>query len=171
MEELIKINDDTLLRCLRNLGAPLGSGTGTVRDEENALTPQEVLVRSLSLARRNPAVARVFPVVIARNRSCFDNFESVRKLAQSAGEADTLGFFLELTAELSGSDYFARLAGQLSEYRGRKVRSFFVPAGKSKYARHLDELNTPDAARRWNFRMNMNKESFASLFSKFGVSL
>ena len=169
--KFIKIKDETLLLCLRNMGAPLGTSIRNIRDESNVLTPEEVLVASLFLARRNPVVARAFPIVIARNRACFDNFEFIRNLAQQAGELGTLGFFLELTAELTGSDYFASLAEQLSEHRGDTVRNFFVPVRKSKYARQLDELNTPDVARKWNFRMNMNKDSFSSLFNKFGISL
>jgi hypothetical protein len=43
---------------------------------------------------------------------------------------------------------------------------FLVPAG-SKYQSRLAEERTPAVARRWGFRMNMDLDSFRSLFDRF----
>ena len=166
----MKLKDEILLQRLRKMGAPLGTDSKIIGNNENLIPPEEVLVRGLSLARRNPAVARVFPVIIVRNIKYFDDFGTIENFVRSAGEADTLGFFLELTGELTGNSHFSDLANRLAGHRHGETRDFFVHTGKGRYARKLDELNTPDVAKRWNFRMNMNTESFRTLFNKFGVT-
>ncbi len=105
--------------------------------------------------------------MIAKNRAYLDNFDFLRNLARAAGQAKTLGFFLELTSELTGERYFSILADQLSEFRDGEPEDFFVSVRKSKYLRQIEDMNTPPAAVRWRFRMNMNMESFATLFRKF----
>jgi len=166
----MKLRDDMLMQQLRKMGAPLGTDDKEIGNNENPMIPEEILVRALSLSRRNPVVARVLPVVIVRNRKCFDNFGIIENFARSAGETDTLGFFLDLTAELTGNTCFSDLAKRLFKNRCGEIRDFFVQTKKGGYARKLDELNTPEVAKRWNFRMNMNTESFKTLFDKFGVS-
>ncbi|MCP4347000.1 MAG: hypothetical protein GY795_15910 [Desulfobacterales bacterium] len=150
----------------QKLGAPVGGKFETAEDTTTD-SPEEVLAASLALARRNPVVARVFPVVIAKNKSCFDNFDLLRNLVRAAGETKTLGFFLELTFELTGEKYFSFLADQLSEFRNGEPEDFFVHVKKNKYLQQLEDMNTPPVAEKWRFRMNMNTDSFATIFRKF----
>jgi len=123
------------------------------------------LAEALALARRDSAVARVLPVVFHRLRRRLD-FDVLRRMARERGQARVLGFFLELTSELSGNAVLAREARPLAgEARRRRRASQFFKL-HSATERRLAELKTPPVARRWGFRMNMSSDSFASMFHK-----
>jgi hypothetical protein len=104
------------------------------------------------------------PLAIARNRALLD-LPELRRLAVQRGQGSTLGFFLDLTAELSGDHGLARAARPLRPRRAPKRASQFFKV-RSRLERRLAEAKTPDVARRWNFRMNMSMDSFASMFRK-----
>ncbi len=50
----------------------------------------------------------------------------------------------------------------------RRHEDFFLRP-HSKYERRLADKNTPAAARRWHFRMNMGLGSFESTFAKLAT--
>lgn len=152
-------NDDEVVSWLKHLGAPL---TGPAASAPP--TPEVALAHGLQLARRDAAVARVLPICIARHRHRLD-FVRLRWEARRLGEHQTLGFFFELTHALSGDRALLDEASVLRDRRFRKTRDFFLGSA-SQRARQLAELNTPQLARRWNFRMNMGLDSFETLFAK-----
>ena len=81
-----------------------------------------------------------------------------------AVDSDTLTAWVNVSTELR----------QLWRIRLRGIEGgeFNTPEGmraKALLERTLAELCTPDVARRWGFRMNMDLECFASLFRKATV--
>lgn len=153
--------EDPLYRNLKRWGAPLVRGGRGGAD----LSLEETLAHSLALARRDPAVARVWPPVLAKNRRRLA-LRELASLARRLGEKKALGFFLSLTGTLLKERAFLDFARTLRDRRFRKTEDFFHDTGGAR-ARSLAEKNTPRLARDWFFRMNMPIESFASLFRKF----
>jgi DNA-binding phage protein len=145
---------------LAQLGAPLH---GTSAPHEPSPRPEYVLAEALAVARQDASVARALPPTIARLRERLDLAE-LRRLTVERGQSRTLGFFLELTAELSGDRTLARAARPLRGRPSKRSAQFFPV--RSRLERRLAETKTPPIARRWNFRMNMSMDSFASMFRK-----
>ena len=108
-------------------------------------------------------MARALPFALYRTRKRLD-FSLLRRLARERGQGRTLGFFLDLTAELSGDRSLAREARPLAGEARRRVRASQFFKLRSATERRLAELKTPPVARRWGFRMNMSADSFASMF-------
>jgi DNA-binding phage protein len=155
--------DPDLVRVwLAHLGAPL-YGTSSL-NKESVPRPERVLADALELARADATVARALPVAVWRARATL-NMAELRRLAGQRGQARTLGFFLDLTSELSGDRSLARAARPLRQRRSSRRASQFFPV-RSRMERRLAEAKTPAVARRWNFRMNMSVDSFASMFRK-----
>jgi transcriptional regulator with XRE-family HTH domain len=154
---------DLVQAWLAHLGAPLYGSTSVSR--ANVPRPERVLADALPLARQDAAVARALPLALYRARAKVD-FRLLRRLAKERGQARALGFFLQLTSELSGDKSLARAARPLAaELRKRKRSTQFFKV-RSPMERRLAELKTPSAARRWGFRMNMSADTFASMFRK-----
>ena len=148
---------------LAHLGAPLYGSTAISAADVPGV--EHVLAEALALARRDAAVARALPVAFHRVRGRVA-YDVLRRMARERGQARVLGFFLDLTAELSGDAALARQARPLArEARGRRRASQFFKL-HSTIERRLAELKTPAVARRWGFRMNMSADSFASTFRK-----
>jgi IclR-like helix-turn-helix domain-containing protein len=154
-------DDDTLYANLRRWRAPLAREGASRKN----LSLEETLGHALSLARHHPDVARVWPVVYARNAANV-SLPELASVARGMGEKRALGFLLSLTAELLNDRSLARFAGGLRDSRDTRTEEFFL-LPRSDRARALEEENTPRHARRWLFRMNMPMESFESLFRKF----
>jgi hypothetical protein len=147
---------------LRLLGAPI-----LAEPVESVARPlEEAIVRGVALAHRDPAVARALPICIFKVRQRLDP-TVLRVVARRLGERHGVGFFLALTAELSGDDRLRQWARPMRDHRRTLTRDFFFAASSSKLQRGLAEERTPDVARRWGFRMNMDVESFRSLFERF----
>ena len=150
-----------VLAHLKALGAPVREAT----EPAVRLTPEEAVARGLRLAHNDPALARSFPVLLARNRGRLD-MERLRQRATALGEKQSLGFFLDLTAQLAGDRELETLAHTLRDRRVRRTKNFFHGV-EGKHARHLSELRTPPVARDWKFRMDMDMENFRQLYRKF----
>jgi transcriptional regulator with XRE-family HTH domain len=148
---------------LAHLGAPLYGSTAV--DASEVPRPERVLAEALPLARKESNVARALPIAFHRVRDHLD-FRLLRRLAAERGQARTLGFFLELTSELSGDVALARAARPLAAHARRRKRATQFFKVRSPAERRLAELKTPPSARRWGFRMNMSQDSFASMFHK-----
>jgi hypothetical protein len=153
-------NAETLRTWLAYYGAPL-YGASVAKEVPPA---EMVLTFALPLARQDPSVARALPVVFYMNRKTL-NFARLRDLANERGQGRVLGFFLELTSRLSGDPSLARAARPLRpvEPRHNAIQFFAV---RSKLERRIAEMRTPEVAKRWDFRMNMDLDTFASLFEK-----
>ena len=148
--------------ALASYGAPLVVGAGSVG---RAPSLEAALADGLRLAHSDPAVAGNLPVVLSKNPAV--DVAELSRLALLRGEGQALGFLLELTDELSGQDRFAEAANALRDGRARRLKNFFSFDGRFRpLERELADVNTPDAARRWNFLMNMSADSFRSYFRK-----
>jgi hypothetical protein len=148
---------------LAHLGAPL-YGSTAVKASDVPL-PERVLAEALPLSHREASLARALPVALYRSRKRLD-FSLLRRLAGERGEGRALGFFLELTGDLSGDRSFTREARPLAREARRRERASQFFKLRSATERRLAELKTPAVARRWGFRMNMSTDSFASMFRK-----
>ena len=146
---------------LKSLGAPL-------RVEDTAAPMPSlsgVLVEGLRTARKDPTVARSLPLVFWFQRDNLD-VSGLLKMVRRPEEKHSLGFFLELTGELGSDRRLKGLAEAFKDKRMTAERDFFLlPTSES--GRKLAESSTPDVARRWGFRMNLDYSAFESLFNKF----
>jgi hypothetical protein len=154
-------NDEAVYRSLKRHGAPL-LGDDTV---SSPMSLERSLAYGLALARRHPAVARVWPVVFARNRETV-KLDELKFLACRLGQKRTLGFLLSLTGKLLQDESLVEYAEGLRDARESQVEDFFLHR-RGKRAQMMTERNTPEEARAWLYRMNMPWESFRSHFLKF----
>ena len=152
----------TVRSWLRDLGAPL---TRAVVTSRRAPEPEKVVVEGLRLAHKDASVARALPVLLWANRDKLRLADLIRRSRQ-AREGATLGFFLDLTFELAGSQPFPDAHADLRQDRPPSDTFFFEGAEKSLVGKELATLNTPPVARRWGFLMNMPLDSFETLFRK-----
>lgn len=169
LKELLKTGEEpesatheVVLSNLERMSGSLGHRSET----QEQLSDEETLARALKSARQNPTVARVFPVALYKHFHRLD-FEKLKTASLKQGEKKTLGFFLDLTSELSHEDRFHELARALEDRRFRRDESFFLNQQKTKYRKKLEARNTPSVAKRWHFKMNMDLENFRSHFKKF----
>ena len=148
--------DEPLKRKLVSLGAPLrGLEPLEVLPSDQMMT----LLQGAQLARRDPVVARCLPLCFWRLRDSLD-VKAFEDLTSRAEDKHTLGFFLELTGELGGDRRLLGLAEGLRDRRMTALRDFFLKGRR-------DTTREFDLATKWGFRMNMDMDSFQSLFSKF----
>jgi hypothetical protein len=148
---------------LAALGAPVQA-----EPQPPTVSVEETVVRGVHLAHSDPDVARTLPVCLFRQRNTLDPMR-LQAQAKQLGEKHSLGFFLDLTAQLSGDRRFATWARPLRDRRFTGPHSFFHAATvlRSRRAQHLAEERTPQVARRWGWRMNLDLEAFRSTFEKF----
>jgi hypothetical protein len=88
------------------------------------------------------------------------------KRAQRAGEARSLGLFLDLTTQLTGERLFEVQARKLRHGRAPRDSFFFVDAAKPVASGKVAKLDTSSLAKRWHYLMNMPMDSFQSLFDR-----
>ncbi len=152
---------ETLRGQLRALGVPLS--VPPLQVEDLAVAP--TLAAGVKLARRDAVLARALPLAFWRQRDRLDG-ASLLAAARGAGEKQAVGFYLDLTSELSGDPRFRRWAGALRDRRVRASQDFFeLPPTAASRRRVADP--SLRSARRWHFRMNMDLASFRSHFEKF----
>jgi len=125
---------------------------------------ETLVIEVLPLSRRDPSVTRALPVLLWRRRRDLDLAKLVR-LAQARGRERTLGFFLDLTARLSGDRRLRSAAAALRPSSPRPSTNFFTNH-QGALARVLADQNTPPVARVWGYRMNMGMDVFESMFAK-----
>jgi transcriptional regulator with XRE-family HTH domain len=160
-QDSVKSHADEVHAWLSFYGAPL-YGSTTV-DMKNVPGVESVLVEGLKVSREDATVARALPLAFWKNRGSLA-LKLLRDEAERWNQTRTLGFFLDLTAQLSGETAFKREAARLHSRVPLKTTQFFQPTTRRE--RQLAELKTPEVARRWGFRMNMGLDSFASMFEK-----
>jgi hypothetical protein len=127
----------------------------------------KVVVDGLVLSRRDASVARALPVLLWRRRADLD-MAKLRRLVASKRRERALGFFLDLTARLSGDRRLRNAAAALRPTRPPTETRFFTRR-ESPLARMVAKARTPPVARAWGYRMNMPMDSFRSLFEKFNA--
>jgi transcriptional regulator with XRE-family HTH domain len=155
-------HEDRIYAWLSFYGAPL---YGSSRVSSKTLPGFEVVAaEGIKASRSDATIARTVPILLWKNRIRID-WKLLRKEADRWGQSSALGFFLDLTAQLSGDMVFKREANKVFHSRSSKRSTqFFQPT--TAIERQLAELKTPKVARRWGFRMNMGLDSFASTFEK-----
>jgi hypothetical protein len=149
---------------LADAGAPL------VRSEAPASPPpkslEELAVQAARVAPLDASLTRALPVFLWRNRSRL-HLPVLVRMARRAREARVVGFFLDLTAELSADASLRRAADELRSNRAPRSSPFFRSTARSPFAREAARRNSSHVARRWGFLMNMPLDSFQALFGKF----
>jgi hypothetical protein len=123
-----------------------------------------LLVRGTVLARSDAVLARSLPIVFWNLRDSLEP-RALLSHAARAEEKHAVGFFVELAGVL-GQD--RRLVGVAEQFRDRRVtslRDFFLNVSP----RRRELARDFPVAAKWGFRMNMDLESFRSLFDKFVV--
>lgn len=155
---------DQVRAWLNHYGAPLVA-KASEKSKRGTPTLEESLVQGLRLSHSDASLARTLPAFLWLNRDRL-RFANLVHLSRRAGQGRALGFFSDVTAELTGDERFERLADELRDRRVRRDTFFFEGAERTMTGRELAELNTPPAARRWHFLMNMPMESFETTFRK-----
>jgi hypothetical protein len=148
--------DGPLKRKLVGLGAPLrGHEPLEVEPSDLMIT----LLQGTQLARQDPVVARCLPLCFWKLRDSLD-VKAFEALTSRPEDKHALGFFLELTGELGRDRRLVGLSEVLRDRRMTTLRDFFN-TGRREATREFN------LATKWGFRMNMDMDSFQSLFSKF----
>jgi hypothetical protein len=157
-------SSDRVRAWLSHYGAPL---VADVSDRASRTRPavEESLVHGLRLSHSDASVARATPVLLWRNRDRLHVADLIHR-ARQAGQGRTLGFFADLTAEMTGDEQLSHLASELRDRRVRRDTFFFKGAEDTLTGKELAELNTPAVARRWHYLMNMPMDSFETMFRK-----
>ena len=156
-----KPTDDEVRLNLSRFGAPLA-----VYGETNVdLSLEETLVAGLALSRHDATVARVLPVVFAKNKDAFDS-ERLEFLARQQGLLQVLGLFWDLTGCLLNNKRLRTMAQRVKDNRRKRTENFFLNAKTNRFEQALTKANTPPVARKWKFAMNMDMDSFESSFRK-----
>jgi hypothetical protein len=142
-------------------GAPL-----MVSEAASAQMPgtEEVLAEGLRLSHDDATVALVLPLALWRQWDHLDQARLVHEAARR-DELQSLGFFLELTAQLAGDPRPKALARGLRDRRRKRTRPFFT-GSHGRMATAEARRRTPPVARRWGYLMNMGLDSFESAFAK-----
>ncbi|MCI0411852.1 hypothetical protein L0222_03510, partial [bacterium] len=153
--------DDEVRLSLSKFGAPLG----VHGESEVDLSLEETLAYAMNLARRDSTVARVLPVVLAKNKDVVD-FPRLEFWARKLEVLPVLGFFLDLTGLLLKSRKLHELAQSYADRRRKRMENFFVNKKFNRFENELAEKNTPPVARSWRFLLNMGMDSFEDLVRK-----
>lgn len=160
------IHEDYLppLRVMENLLA-LGAPVRCEAAPATNMSPEDAVAHGLRLTHHDPTLVRAYPVLLWRNLHRLD-MELLRKKATELNEKRTLGFFLELTGLLANDHYLRSLAATFKDRRFTKVRNFFE-LSQGKFSEQLAELRTPQVAREWRFRLDMDMDNFRRFYTKF----
>lgn len=139
------------------LGAPL-RGVTALKVAANDVVA--TLASGAQLARRDASVARSLPLCLWKYRDQLDA-KTLKELPLGPEDKHAFAFLLELAGDLGGDLRLAGRAEVLRDARLTQVRPFF--RGSAARGAPLSF----DLAKKWGFVMNMDRESFRGLFSKF----
>ena len=115
------LDENSLYGNLKRWGAPLHR-TGA---PGKPLSLEETLAYGLLLARRDPDVAQVWPVVVAKHRAELD-LNELEFLARRLGQKRVLGFLLSLTGVLLKDAALKSWAKRLRDQRVSRTEDFFL---------------------------------------------
>ena len=145
---------------LKSLGAPIHGPALPVADIEQAL------VNGIVQAHSDATLAKVLPLCLFQQREKIDLARLI-DLAEKAGEVRALGFFLDMTTEVSGDKRFRVWSTGCVIPAGHDKEYFFTSTAKTDEGRKLAEMHTPELSKRWRLVVNMGLDAFQSCFSKF----
>ena len=146
--------DVEVRRQLKWLGAPLHV------EPEQPESRERAIVKGAALSHRDPTVARVLPLCLWSARDHLD-WDVLIKLARQ-DDKRAVGFFLDLTSQLTNDPRFAVVAKLLRGKRKYALRDFFETRDSRR-----SSGSTFDVAERWGFQMRMTQDAFAATFNKF----
>jgi hypothetical protein len=136
-------------------------------EKEHAQNLEELLVKMVSLAKKNSTLLRTLPLLVKRIGTKLD-VHQLSYWSKRYQVGRELGFVLVLTSELSKEPKYARLARKFHDKRWSKVTAFLDQESKlSGFQGRLVEKNTPELAKKWFLKMNMGLEAFRSHYVKF----
>jgi hypothetical protein len=122
--------------------------------------PEEALVERFVLSHGDEAIALSVPGALWRQRDELD-YGRLRRAATRRNEQHALGFYLQLTSQISGDPSFRRRAIFLQDRRRTALRPYFTAdAGDSPSDRSLP------LARRWGYVLNIDLARFAAAFKR-----
>jgi len=153
--------DQEVRLWLKEIGAPL---LAAGKCHKGLPSVEKILAEGMQLAHRDATVARVLPVCFWLNRHRV-NLDRLEVQARHVGETQALGFFLCLTGELANEKGLVEAGEKFRDKRRKRIRNFFETS-ESKYNLALAELNTPQIARRWHYRLNIGLDSFRAVFDR-----
>lgn len=153
--------EERVLWNLRRYGAPLSNPGVAGLD----LTLEQALAEGLSLARRFPYVAQVWPVVYVLNQTQVD-LDRLETMAVDAGHGNTLGFFLNVSRLLTDNPVPTDHELRLTLGRSGRPEEFFLQE-HGPLLRALVEKRSPQVAKDWDFRMLTTMEHFQETFDTF----
>jgi hypothetical protein len=141
-------------------GAPLD---GQRRRGRNTPSLPETLLSALEVARHDGTVLRVLPVVLAKNLHHVDWVVLLESARHRKLKAE-LGMLVELTADLLNQPELKSRVSSLKDRRRHKKR--FFPEPRNRFEVELAKRQTPRAAARWGFMMNMTEEAFRTTLER-----
>lgn len=136
-------------------------------NNESAQSKEELLVKSVVLAKRKSSLLRTLPLLVVRLGVDLNVYQLMHWARQFHAERE-LGFVLELASQLSREKKFAGLARKFHDRRWSKEVAFLENEASLKgFQAKLVEKNTPKLAKKWHLKMNMGLDSFVSHYNKF----
>lgn len=147
---------------VRNSLAAYGAPLAGARPRAT-MSLEEAIVAGLGEARTDATVLRTLPVVLSKNEAKLD-WHALKTRAYRARRKMELGMVVELTADLLGRPELRERVADLHDRRVKKKRYFLAP--RSSFERALAERNSPPAALRWGFYLNMGEDAFRSTLEK-----
>ena len=127
---------------------------------------EQVAIRAVRAAPRDPVLTRMLPVFLWRTRQSMD---LVRLVALTRGGklAATLGYFLELAAKLGSVTTFDAAVRKLRLLaRPKGPDYFFAHTHMNPFEAMAAEQRTPAEARRWGLLTGTPTDSFETYFRK-----
>lgn len=153
------VDDQTEVKeTLAAYGAPL-----LAYQPRHHMSLEKAMVKGLRLAKRDAALLKVLPVVVAKNAHTL-NWAALKEDAKQDKLKAELGMLVELTADVAQKPDLKNKVRDLEDRRRSVTSFFYVP--RSKYEVALAEAATPAAARKWHFRMNLREDTFRSTLVK-----
>ncbi len=123
-------------------------------------------MRALRVSREDPFLSRMLPVFLWRVRNEISVDDLVTR-SRAARLGPVLGYFLELTARVSGFGGFAEaISGLRRDSVGVRPTYFYKRTGESPFEAMAADEWTPSFAKRWGLLTGTSVESFASYFKK-----
>jgi hypothetical protein len=120
--------------------------------------PEDALVERFVLSHEDEEVALAVPGALWRQRDELD-YGRLTRAATRRNERHALGFYLQLTGQLSGDPQFRRRAIFLRDRRRTVARPFFTVGTKAS--------GSPlPLAQRWGFVLNVELARFAAAFRR-----
>ena len=143
---------------LAGWGAPL-----VVAAPRRVMGLTETLVEGLREARRDAAVLRVLPTVLARNLDAVD-WVALKTSARRARAKSELGLVVELTSRLlDRQDLLQHLDGLRDR---RRTRLQYFPEVASRFEEAAARRRSPATAKRWGFWMNLSEDSLRATLER-----